>query len=56
MSKKEQFYENDGSIPSIEDSPIFIPNESYIEGYLKSSKSIKLECNLQEQFLLQKNC
>lgn len=45
MSKKEQFYENDGSIPLIEDSPIFIPNESYIEGYLKSSKSIKLECN-----------
>lgn len=42
---KEQFYENDELTSTIEETPIFIPSESYIEGYLKSSKSIKLECS-----------
>lgn len=45
MSKKEKFYEDEESISTSGDSPIFIPTESYIEGYLKSSKSIKLECS-----------
>ena len=46
MIKKEKFFENDAIDPtSINDSPIFIPSESYIEGYLKSSKPIKLECS-----------
>tara|TARA_B100002019_G_C21206482_1_gene566954 strand:+ start:511 stop:1173 length:663 start_codon:yes stop_codon:yes gene_type:complete len=45
MSKYLRFSENEEPTSTIiEDTPIFIPNESYIEGYLKSSKSIKLEC------------
>lgn len=56
MSKKENFYENEEFTITNEDTPIFIPSEIFIEGYLESSKSIKLECSLQEPFLLQKNC
>lgn len=46
MPSKEKFSENEElSQTSTESNPIFIPSESYIEGYLKSSKSIKLECS-----------
>lgn len=45
MNKKENFFENDTTALAANDSPIFIPSESYIEGYLKSSKPIKLECS-----------
>ena len=46
MSSKEKFFEDSESLSELNnDSPIFIPSESYIEGYLKSSKSIKLECS-----------
>ena len=56
MSKKENFYENEEFTITNEDTPIFIPSEIFFEGYLESSKSIKLECSLQEPFFLQKNC
>ena len=29
----------------LEEKPILIPSESFIEGYLKSSKSLRLECS-----------
>ena len=45
MSKNLRFSENKEPTSTTEDNPIFIPTESYIEGYLKSSKSIKLECS-----------
>ena len=54
MSKKENFYENEEFTITNEDTPIFIPSEIFIEGYLESSKSIKLECSLQELFFTSK--
>tara|TARA_B100001059_G_scaffold231980_1_gene268884 strand:+ start:7919 stop:8164 length:246 start_codon:yes stop_codon:yes gene_type:complete len=39
------FSENEKPTSTTEDNPIFIPKERYIEGYLKSSKSIKLKWN-----------
>ena len=37
MSSKEKFFEDSESLSELNnDSPIFIPSESYIEGYLKS--------------------
>ena len=46
MSRNLQFSENEEPTSTIiEDKPIFIPTESYIEDYLKSSKSIKLVCS-----------
>lgn len=35
-------------------SPIFIPNNSYLEGYLKSHKSVRIECNFKGTILTQK--
>lgn len=32
-------------LPKENDSPILIPSESYLEGYLKSLNSIRIECN-----------
>jgi cytoskeletal protein CcmA (bactofilin family) len=44
IPKKEKFFESEEhSQTSTENNPIFIPSESYIEGYLKSIKSIILE-------------
>lgn len=35
-------------------SPILIPSESYLEGYLKSLKSIRIECNFNGTILTKK--
>ena len=45
MPQKDKFFEKDSPQNDSDTNPIFIPSESFIEGYLKSSKSIKLECN-----------
>ena len=37
-----------------EASPIVIPSNSYMEGYLKSHKSIRIECNFKGTILTQK--
>ena len=36
------------------DSPILIPSDSYLEGYLKSLKSIRIECNFNGTILTKK--
>lgn len=38
----------------IDGSPILIPSNSYVEGYLKSLKSIRIECNFNGTILSQK--
>jgi cytoskeletal protein CcmA (bactofilin family) len=35
-------------------SPILIPTNSYLEGYLKSHKSLRIECNFKGAILTQK--
>ena len=35
-------------------SPILIPSDSYLEGYLKSLKSIRIECNFNGTILTKK--
>lgn len=43
----KKFQDNEGS-------PILIPTDSYVEGYLKSLKSIRIECNFNGTILSQK--
>lgn len=40
--------------PKENDSPILIPSDSYLEGYLKSLKSIRIECNFNGTILTKK--
>lgn len=44
MSQKSNIFNKDVHT-TIEEKPILIPTESFIEGYLKSSKSLNLECS-----------
>ena len=44
MSQNKNIFKKDTNSIG-EESPIKIPNESFIEGYLKSSKSLRLECS-----------
>ena len=44
MSKNSMLFKKENS-PILEEKPILIPSESFIEGYLKSSKSLRLECS-----------
>ena len=37
-----------------EDAPILIPADNYLEGYIKSTKSIRLECNFNGTILSKK--
>ncbi len=43
----KKFQDNEGS-------PILVPTNSYVEGYLKSLKSIRIECNFNGTILSQK--
>lgn len=44
MSKNSMLFKKENS-PILEEKPIMIPSESFIEGFLKSSKSLRLECS-----------
>lgn len=44
MSKNSMLFKKENST-ILEEKPILIPSESFIEGYLKSSKSLRLECS-----------
>ena len=44
MSQKSNIFNKDQD-EIFDENPIIIPSESFIEGYLKSSKSLRLECS-----------
>ena len=44
MSQKSNIFNKDQD-EIFDENPILIPSESFIEGYLKSSKSLRLECS-----------